>query len=184
MNESRKEKPEVERPADFDPSRRGVLRFLAGLFNAAAAVLVAVPIIGYFFAPMAKLKGEDSWISLGPADGFPVGGTRVAEYKNPNAVPWDGPTDRVACYVRRTSKDTFKVLAINCTHLGCPVEWFAESGLFLCPCHGGVYYSDGAHAAGPPPRGLYEYDHRIVDGRLEVRGGHLPTLQNTFKKPV
>ena len=50
---------------------------------------------------------------------------------------------------------TFQVFAINCAHLGCPVRWFPESRLFMCPCHGGVYYEDGSRASGPPPRGLY-----------------------------
>ena len=51
----------------------------------------------------------------------------------------------------------FLVMAVNCTHLGCPVTWFADSGLFMCPCHGGVYYANGEHASGPPPRGLSSY---------------------------
>ena len=68
------------------------------------------------------------------------------------------------------------MFAINCTHLGCPVRWFALSRLFMCPCHGGVYYEDGSHASGPPPRGLYEYDYQIRDGQLWVQGGRIPTL--------
>jgi Rieske Fe-S protein len=78
--------------------------------------------------------------------------------------------------VRRLDGERFQVFAINCTHLGCPVRWFQESGLFMCPCHGGVFYQDGRHASGPPPRPLYQYEHRIRDGKLEVRGGQIPTL--------
>ena len=51
----------------------------------------------------------------------------------------------------------FQVFAINCAHLGCPVRWFPQSGLFMCPCHGGAYYADGSRASGPPERGLFEY---------------------------
>ena len=80
------------------------------------------------------------------------------------------------CWVRRIADDRFQVFAINCTHLGCPVRWFPESGLFMCPCHGGVYYEDGQHASGPPPRRLYEYEYKIDGGQLMVRGGQLPTL--------
>jgi menaquinol-cytochrome c reductase iron-sulfur subunit len=46
----------------------------------------------------------------------------------------------------------------------------------MCPCHGGVYYSDGSRASGPPPRGLFEHEHRVENGRLWIRAGHLPTL--------
>jgi Rieske Fe-S protein len=60
----------------------------------------------------------------------------------------------------------FQVFAINCAHLGCPVRWFEQSRLFMCPCHGGVYYEDGSRASGPPPRGLYEYNHKVENGEL------------------
>src|SRR4029450_9274663 len=66
--------------------------------------------------------------------------------------------------------------AVNCAHLGCPVRWFAQSRLFMCPCHGGAYYEDGSRASGPPPRGLFEYEYQVRDGVLWVRGGQLPTL--------
>jgi len=77
---------------------------------------------------------------------------------------------------RRIQGDQFKVFAANCTHLGCPVRWFEESQLFLCPCHGGAFYADGAHAAGPPPRGLYVYEHKVENGELQIKAGNLPTL--------
>ena len=68
---------------------------------------------------------------------------------------------------------------MNCAHLGCPVEWFPQSGLFMCPCHGGVYYADGERASGPPPRGLFACVWRVRDGKLEVQAPHYPTLQDT-----
>jgi Rieske Fe-S protein len=74
--------------------------------------------------------------------------------------------------------DRFLVLAVNCTHLGCPVSWFPAAGLFLCPCHGGVYYEDGQRASGPPPHGLYRYDYRVDNRQLQILAGHLPTLNH------
>jgi Rieske Fe-S protein len=41
------------------------------------------------------------------------------------------------------------------------VSWFPQSGLFMCPCHGGVYYSNGERASGPPPRGLFHCAWRV-----------------------
>jgi len=49
----------------------------------------------------------------------------------------------------------------------------------MCPCHGGVYYEDGSHASGPPPRGLFEYKWKIVDGRLLIDAGRLPGLEQS-----
>ena len=78
--------------------------------------------------------------------------------------PWDGATADIPCWVRRIEGEKFQIFAINCTHLGCPVRWFQESHLFMCPCHGGAFYEDGSHASGPPPRGLYEYEYKIEHG--------------------
>jgi Rieske Fe-S protein len=82
----------------------------------------------------------------------------------------------------------FLVLAVNCAHLGCPVEWFAESGLFMCPCHGGAYYANGEHASGPPPRGLYPCVYRVTRIRgldvLEIQAPFFPTLQDTLRHPA
>jgi nitrite reductase/ring-hydroxylating ferredoxin subunit len=91
-------------------------------------------------------------------------------------TPWDGQTGDIPCWVRHISGNDFQVFAINCAHLGCPVRWFAQSKLFLCPCHGGAYYEDGSRASGPPERGLFEYDHKIVAGSLMISAGKMPTL--------
>ncbi|MGC2544526.1 MAG: (2Fe-2S)-binding protein, partial [Silvibacterium sp.] len=57
-----------------------------------------------------------------------------------------------------------------------PVHWFPQSKLFMCPCHGGVYYQNGDVAAGPPPRGLYQYEYKVVGNQLMIWAGELPTL--------
>jgi menaquinol-cytochrome c reductase iron-sulfur subunit len=44
----------------------------------------------------------------------------------------------------------------------------------MCPCHGGVYYEDGSVAAGPPPRGLYQYPVRVNNGQVEIMASPIP----------
>jgi menaquinol-cytochrome c reductase iron-sulfur subunit len=157
-------------------TRRGAL-FTAGLVvDAIAGALLAVPLIGYLFSSALKHKDPRDWIALGAVDSFPEGQTRMATYRNPFTRPWDGQTADVPCWVRRVEGESFQVFAVNCTHLGCPVRWFQESGLFMCPCHGGVYYQDGSHASGPPPRGLFEYGYKVEAGQLWIKGGQMPTL--------
>jgi len=157
------------------PSRRGFLFKLGLALNVLGAFLVGVPVVGYIFGPVRRLGGQ-SWIKLGALSVFPEGETRLAIYDNPYRVPWDGATAKIACWVRRVKGDEFQVFAINCAHLGCPVRWFPQSRLFMCPCHGGAYYEDGSRASGPPPRGLFQYEYQVKDGQLLVRGGQLPTL--------
>lgn len=157
-------------------SRRGFLFKLGVALNMIAAALLAIPVIGYVFSSFRRKESYGAWVALGALENFPEQQTRLATYRNPFTRPWDGATANIPCWVRRIGGEKFQVFAVNCAHLGCPVRWFQESRLFMCPCHGGVYYEDGSRASGPPPRGLFEYDYKIENGQLWVRGGQLPTL--------
>lgn len=158
-------------------SRRVFLFKLSLLLNGAVGAVLAAPILGYLLGPALKKSSSDNrWINLGPLGNFPEGETRLVNFPNPATTPWDGQTGDIPCWVRRISGGDFQVFAINCAHLGCPVRWFAQSKLFLCPCHGGAYYEDGTRASGPPERGLFEYDKKIVAGNLMIRAGKMPTL--------
>jgi len=159
-------------------SRRWLLMQAGIAINGLVGLALAVPIVRYLLWPVRKDSDYNSWVSLGTADSFPVGETRLAVYKTPFTRSWDGQTDNVACYVRREGTSQFKVFAINCAHLGCPVRWFPQSQLFMCPCHGGVYYADGSRASGPPERGLFTYDYKIAGGQLQIDAGQMPTLSN------
>ncbi len=154
------------------------------LIGLAAATVLIIPFVLYLAGPMRKRNAP--WISLGPLNKFPKGETRLATFDNPLGTPWDGMTANTGVYVRNVGKDekgneNFLVFSINCAHLGCPVSWFPQSGLFMCPCHGGVYYENGERASGPPPRGLYHCEWQVNGGNLEVQAPHYPTLQNTLR---
>jgi menaquinol-cytochrome c reductase iron-sulfur subunit len=160
-----------------DVSRRHAVLKIAMLFNGVVGVLLAVPIVRYLFSPVSRGRksGYESWVSLGSVDEFPSGQTRLATYRNPMSNASDGETADLPCWVRNIDGNRFQVFAINCAHLGCPVRWFPQSELFMCPCHGGVYYADGSRASGPPERGLFEYAFKILDGKLLIQAGELPT---------
>ena len=170
------------------PARRTFMRWLVGLIGAAAAVFLTIPLVRYLVGPL-RSPPADRWVDLGPVDRFPVNQTRKATFDNPIRQPWDGMTADTAVYVRRLGGNDFLVFAVNCAHLGCPVEWFPQSGLFMCPCHGGVYYASGERASGPPPRGLYPCVYRVTLTRagvahLEIQAPHFPTLQDTLRHPA
>jgi Rieske Fe-S protein len=156
-------------------SRRAALK-LGLILNGVVGVLLAVPVVRYLLSPATeRLPEADSWISLGDVNEFPSGETRLASFKNPVVKPSDGATANIPCWVRRVDAERFQVFAINCAHLGCPVRWFPQSNLFLCPCHGGAYYQDGSRASGPPERGLFEYTHRIQQQELWIQAPEMPT---------
>ena len=159
-------------------TRRWMLLGVGALLNGIVGAAVAVPVVRYLLGPVRRKGAYNSWISLGGLDQFPEGETRLATYENPFNRPWDGETAKTACWVRNTGTNKFQVFAINCAHLGCPVRWFPQSSLFMCPCHGGVYYADGSRASGPPERGLFEYSYKVVGSELHIDAGQMPTLSN------
>jgi menaquinol-cytochrome c reductase iron-sulfur subunit len=158
-------------------TRREVFLKLAVLLNGVAGLALAVPMLRYLLSPIIRGRraGSRAWVSLGSVDQFPAGETRFATYINPVVTPSDGSTAGVACWVRNVGGQRFQIFAINCAHLGCPVRWFPQSSLFMCPCHGGAYYADGSRASGPPERGLFEYRYRVKDGTLFIESGDMPT---------
>lgn len=178
--------PVNEKQQTGDLSRREWLTKIGMLLNGIVVTLLAMPIIGYLVSPLLGAdRGQyKRWITLGDLNAFPEGQTRLATFQNPISSFADGDTDHIPCWVRRIQGEQFQVFAVNCAHLGCPVRWFPQSGLFMCPCHGGVYYEDGSRASGPPPRGLFEYPFKVESGKLMIEAGQLPTLSTTAKLMV
>jgi menaquinol-cytochrome c reductase iron-sulfur subunit len=164
-------------PNENTISRRGLFMKMGILFNGLVGTVLAVPIVGFLLSSISRGRANAylSWVLLGPIKDFPEGETRLATFRNPFVTPTDGKTVDTACWVRRVEGEQFQVFAINCAHLGCPVRWFPQSGLFMCPCHGGAYYRDGSRASGPPERGLFEYPYKVENGVIAIQAGELPT---------
>lgn len=171
--EEQEHRLEVERV-----SRRTFLMNVGIALNAIVGIAIATPVVVYLFGPVLRRREYRHWVEIGDVSGFHPGETKLVTFRNPFRESWDGATDNVPAYVRCTAPNKFVVFAINCAHLGCPVRWFSESQLFMCPCHGGVYYADGSRASGPPERGLFTYEARVDNGKLMIDAGQMPTLSN------
>jgi Rieske Fe-S protein len=181
--------------AEPRPGRRTFFRWLTYGLGAVAGAAATLPFVGYLFGAR---KAPVEWLPLGLVGDFPLNQTRQVTFANLLRRPWDGMVANTGVYVRYEGRDEngteeargykFLVLAANCAHLSCPVEWFQESGLFMCPCHGGVYYANGERASGPPPRGLFPCVYRVRRDRgldvLEIQAPHFPTLQDTLRHPA
>lgn len=137
------------------------------------STLVGVPVIGFIVAPLFRAP-KYQWRPVGSVNSFDIGSTVLVKYENSGALSWGGPIEQTAAWLRRTGTLSFTAFSINCTHLGCPVRWEPAANLFFCPCHGGVYYSNGTVAAAPPPRRLSEYPVRINKGQVEVLAVPIP----------
>jgi|SRR5581483_4315716 len=147
-------------------------RLSLGLF-AFGSILLVVPMVGFVVAPLFKRRPE-FWRSVGKVDSFEIGATTAVQMEDSSPLPWAGVTARTAAWLRRVDAQNFIAFSINCTHLGCPVRWLPKANLFMCPCHGGVYYEDGRVAAGPPPLPLPRYQVRVRNGVVQIRTQPVP----------
>ena len=107
-------------------------------------------------------------------DSLAIGETVPVKFADLSVLAWAGITGLTAAWLRRVGEKEFIAFSVNCAHLGCPVQWRPQAKLFLCPCHGGVYYPDGTVAAGPPPHPLRRYRVRVKDDRVEIAAEPLP----------
>jgi nitrate reductase gamma subunit len=162
-------------PGDDPPQeddRRHFLSLFGIVFGAFGVLLVAVPSAWFLIGGLRKPPRV--WRSVGNVDSFKIGTTVKVAFLDPSPLPWAGVTARTAAWLRRESADRFIAFSVDCTHLGCPVRWLPEADLFMCPCHGGVYYGSGKVASGPPPRPLVTYPVRIRNGAVEILTSPLP----------
>src|SRR5665213_543472 len=161
----------IEKPAD-EKRRSFLIKFGLGLSFLSAAV-GGLPVFASIVAPMIQ-KTPKLWRKVGVLDSFAVGTTNLVTFENADPEKWSGVTSRSAAWLRRDAADKFTAFSANCTHLGCPVRWEADAHLFMCPCHGGVYYKDGSVAAGPPPKALVQYPVRINKNDIEIQTSPIP----------
>ena len=157
----------------LSPERRRFMGRLSIALSAIAATIVGIPVVGFILGPLIAPE-KDVWRVVGTVDSFKAGETVKVSFLDPSPMEWAGVTALTAAWLRRLESGSFVAFAINCAHLGCPVRWLPKADLFMCPCHGGVYYADGSVAAGPPPHGLFKYPVRVRDGQVEILASAVP----------
>jgi menaquinol-cytochrome c reductase iron-sulfur subunit len=132
--------------------------------------VIGVPATAYLLAPVTKESTFEP-VFLGPVDNFtseqkfdPTPATFIEDSAN-------RATSSGLAYVHYTGqKNTdwhaedamFVIFSNRCMHLGCPIA--ATPGGFQCPCHGGVYDTNGERTGGPPIRSLDRFQWEIRKG--------------------
>src|SRR4026208_480938 len=174
MNTSPTESSSAPLPAPTaEISRRRFFEKLSiGLVGLCTAI-VGVPLVGFIVAPFFR-KVPEKWVTLGKPDDFQIGKTVAVTVTDPSSLPWAGVTAKSGVWLRRVSGDSSVAFSGTCRLVGCPVRWLEGADLFMCPCHGGVYYSDGKVAAGPPPKPLFRYDVRVTNGEVQMKQAIVP----------
>ncbi|MEO7110815.1 MAG: Rieske (2Fe-2S) protein [Polyangiaceae bacterium] len=154
-------------------NRRRVLARVSFALAACGAVAVGGPVIGFVIAPLLS-DTPRTWRAVGKLTAFKIGETVNVAFVDASPLAWAGVTAKSSAWLRRVSETDFIAFSVNCAHLGCPVRWLADAQLFMCPCHGGVYYADGSVAAGPPPHPLTRYPVRINADDVEIHTDAIP----------
>jgi menaquinol-cytochrome c reductase iron-sulfur subunit len=173
LSKSSRKQTTRRKSSDLDAGRRTFFaRLTVGLSGVIGAVL-SLPAVVFVFGPLLRLSPR-KWRDVGEVDAFEIGATTLVEYEDPSPLPWAGVTAKTGAWLRRVSETEFIAFSINCRHLGCPVRWVAGAELFMCPCHGGVYYKDGEVAAGPPPQALARYPVRVHKTRVQIETSPVP----------
>jgi menaquinol-cytochrome c reductase iron-sulfur subunit len=161
--------------AETPGPRRRFLTFCTSALATLLGLLVAVPAVGYFLAPLRSRLGKSQagpeFQPIGPLDSLPVGQWKLVTFEVVNQDGWEKDSSPRSAWVRRNAAANADatVLSPICTHLGCPVSWQADRSSFVCPCHGGVFDANGKNVAGPPPRPMDPLESRVEAGQLLVR---------------
>ena len=169
--------PQPRKLSGEEITRRRFLEKLCIGLGSLCAVILGIPLVGFVVAPIFR-KTKEKWVVVGKIADFEIGKTVSVTVNDPSPLPWAGITAKSALWIRRVSNADFIAFSVNCTHLGCPVRWLADADLFMCPCHGVVYYPDGTVAAGPPPKPLIRYDVRTENGQVQIKTMAIPITTN------
>lgn len=156
-------------------NRRTLLQHGFRALGAVVAAAVGVPALVLAVGPAWKARRKETWVPLGGLDDFPPGEMRKTIVELPPGVGARPLAER-AVFARRTGPTELVVFSRNCTDLGCPITWDRGSEWFFCPCHGGIFSSDGERQAGPPARPLFRYAVRERDGVFEIDLDSVPPM--------
>ena len=160
--------------ASNQTQRRRFLGMGTKLLLAVIGVMMAVPALGYFVAPLRRRLTQDSgdgFQDVGPVPEIPPGEWRLLSLEIVQQDGWKKSKVRHSFWIRRGSDADKRITVLSsiCPHLGCPVNWHPDQSQFMCPCHGATFDPEGRRVAGPPPRAMDPLEFEIRAGRLWVR---------------
>jgi Rieske Fe-S protein len=156
---------------DEGPGRRRFLTVLSVAGSAAIGGLLAVPGAAYVMDPLLRRRGAaGGWLDVGSVDSVREDAPVMLPVIGDLEDAWTRAPRQVLgnVYVQKRGDDLL-VLTAECPHLGCKIAYDEGRSRFACPCHESAFGLDGEVRGGPSPRGMDELEHRIRDGRIEVR---------------
>lgn len=119
--------------------------------------VISAPVVAYFY-PTNLQEMPSEPVLVGAEDELPVGSARTVRFGRYPAMVLNTP-------------EGLRAYSAVCTHFGCIVQWDADRGEIVCPCHEGYFDPlDGSVISGPPPEPLMALPVIIVNGEIYVGG--------------
>lgn len=144
----------------------------AGALGACVAGITAAPAISFVTHPLRTptTSGSDAFLPVG----------KLAQFEGSVPVKVDMYADKIDAWNRVVDvkigsawvwKREGQLVAMStvCPHLGCAIDYDAENGKFLCPCHDSYFSMDGAVETGPSPRGMDSLDVQTEGELVAIR---------------
>lgn len=150
-----------------NPDRRKVLGLVVGVINVGLLGAVAGPVLGFVGSPLVQ-KSKVQWVPVIDLEKLPDQSVQEVAFSMKIKDGYQDIIQKYSVFLKRTGEE---VICIDpaCTHLGCRVKFVDDQQRFLCPCHGGVFDSDGQVVSGPPPHALERHATKVEAGQVWIR---------------
>ncbi len=155
-------------PTDRAIGRRNFLvRAIVGLHATMGAILAFI--LGSTTLSPSFSGRDETWLRAIDLDALPENQPVPVTLRVSRSDGYSQVVDRTVVYLVRTGDQDVRALHSTCTHLGCRTSYDRKTKLILCPCHGGVFDTEGHVVSGPPPASLPSLPTRIEDGQVLVQ---------------
>ncbi|MFQ5692801.1 MAG: ubiquinol-cytochrome c reductase iron-sulfur subunit [Nitrospinota bacterium] len=148
-----------------DVGRRGFLQWLSAAVVGVGTAAFAAGVLAYLYPPGLRRRSRAP-VAVPGAEALSPGGSVEVR------------VDGAPALLLRAGEG-YRAFLLTCTHLGCVVRWRPKAGSgkagdalsagrFVCPCHGGVFDSQGRVIDGPPPRPLERLEVSVREGGVFI----------------
>jgi Rieske Fe-S protein len=134
-------------------TRKRFLKWLIAVFGLASLAGALYPVVRFLKPPTSVAGALGQAVNVGSLSKFPPGQFTPVTV---NGLP----------AVVRNVDNSYEVLSMICTHLGCVVAVHGNG--FHCPCHGSDYAANGTVTHGPAKLPLPPYHTTTENGSLLV----------------
>ncbi len=153
--------------------RRAFLKWVAAIAASAAGLIAAVPVLGAIIFPVRSrtISEGEGFMPVADVQELPPGAPVKAAVRATRLDAWNEAkgVELASVWLERKKDGSVAAFSSICPHLGCSVDFLAESGTFNCPCHDSVFAKDGRVVSGPSPRPMDALETRIEGERVLVK---------------